>query len=168
MTNFGRQDQGKPSGTDLADITIVAGRIDNVESALVGNLSLNLLDINGAAIDGTVVGANSPSTGVFTTLNASTLYVCGTVSGTVAFASQVSTLGSITIASAFTTGGVLTVASESTFNASITVTSQVTTSQVQVLVGGANAVSGAIAFSTNSYFYGYDGSAWLPLASGWA
>ena len=65
MANFSRENEGKPTGTDSADITVVTSRIDNVESALVGNLSLNLIDIDGATIDGTTVGV----LGVSFTLN---------------------------------------------------------------------------------------------------
>lgn len=165
MANFSRQDQGKPVGTDLADITVVTSRIDNVESALVGNLSLNLLDINGAAIDGTTIGGTTPSTGKFTTLNTSQLAISGTVSGTVAFATEFSCAASVTIGSAFTTGGDLTVASNIVTGASATVVSQVTTSQVQVLVGGYHTDnSGAICFSTDGLFYGCSGGGWNALA----
>ena len=115
MANFSRENEGKPTGTDSADITVVTSRIDNVESALVGNLSLNLIDIDGATIDGTTVGAGTPSTGAFTTLHASEL----TVTSAVSYGGEFSIVGSMTAGSAITTGGALSVASAATFNAGI-------------------------------------------------
>jgi len=41
--------------------------------ALSGNLTSNSVDINGGAIDGTTIGAATPATGTFTTLNATTI-----------------------------------------------------------------------------------------------
>jgi hypothetical protein len=108
MANYSRQNEGKPVGTDNADITVVTGRIDNVESALVGNLSLTGIDINGGAIDGTAVGANSANTGTFTHVNASTLVLSGTASinGDAIFSSDVTASGSVNVASMVTTGDV--------------------------------------------------------------
>ena len=117
MANFSRQNQGIPSNDNLADITVVTGRIDNVESGLVGNLSLASIDINGGTIDGTTVGATTPSTGAFTTLDSSTLSVTGTVSGTISydagatFSSSVVVVGSLVASASFDIGTTLVVGS---------------------------------------------------------
>ena len=104
MTNFLRQNQGIPSNDNLADITVVTGRIDNVESGLVGNLSLASIDINGGTIDGTTVGATTPSTGEFTNLEASTLTATASfvASATVDIGTTLVVTGSATIASGIT------------------------------------------------------------------
>lgn len=73
MANFARLGEGKPVGTDNADITVVTDRIDNVESALIGNLSLATIDINGGAIDGTDIGTTTASVATFTNVTVSTM-----------------------------------------------------------------------------------------------
>lgn len=132
MVTWGRQNQGKPVGTDSADITVVAARIDNVESALIGNLSLDNIDINGGTIDGITLNATTPATGNFTALNASTLFVCGTVSGTVAFdaalkvSSSISITGSVLVGSQLKiTGSNLICSGNANFGGTLTVTGAV-------------------------------------------
>ena len=73
MANWGVANTGKPDGADLADVDLIAARIDNNEGGLSGELSLTTIDINGGAIDDTPIGGTTPSTADFTHLVASTV-----------------------------------------------------------------------------------------------
>jgi len=59
MTNFSKLYTGKPTNADLANVEIIADRIDNIESALSGGTSLTTIDINGGIIDGCPIGINT-------------------------------------------------------------------------------------------------------------
>lgn len=107
MGNWAAENTGLPIGANDADITFVTSRIDNLEDGLNGTDALTGVDINGGTIDGTPIGGATPSTGGYTELNCSTLAICGTVSGAVAFASTISTLGSLAVASAMTCGSIV-------------------------------------------------------------
>jgi len=82
MTIWNKKNTGKPDLTDnaRASIDLIADRIDNLEKGLAGDDNLTTIDINGGTIDGTPIGGTTPSTGKFTTLEATTLTASGTVS----------------------------------------------------------------------------------------
>jgi hypothetical protein len=66
------------AGVTLAGITLSAdGTDDNINIAITpkgtGEVDITKVDIDGGAIDGTAIGANSASTGAFTNVTASTL-----------------------------------------------------------------------------------------------
>lgn len=97
MTTWATLNNGKPVGTDVADITVIADRIDNVEKGLDGtddldNISITGGNVTGAIINGSTIGASSPSTGAFTTLTATTCDMNGgSIDGTTVGASSAST-----------------------------------------------------------------------------
>jgi len=115
-------------GTIVVDAGIVTGATSITSTAFVGNITGNVtgnitssgtstfatVDINGGAIDGTAIGANTASTAAFTTLSASgtsTLSTvdinAGAIDGTTIGSSSAST-GAFTTA---TTSGLATLAS---------------------------------------------------------
>ena len=73
MGNWSKYQTGKPDVTDeyQSSIDLIADRIDNNADGLNGDDSLTSIDINGGTIDGTPIGANSESTGNFSTVTAS-------------------------------------------------------------------------------------------------
>lgn len=69
MANWATLNTGEPTSDDAIDISVVTARIDNVEKGLNGAQSLTAVDVNGGAIDGTIIGANSATGGTFTSVN---------------------------------------------------------------------------------------------------
>lgn len=114
MANWSKSNTGRPIGTDLADITVVADRIDNCEDGLNGDAALTSVDINGGAIDGVIIGANSAAAGTFTVMTASTIYSAGTISGTLATTQS------------FVIGSTVVVTGSAVFNADTDVNANIT------------------------------------------
>lgn len=77
MAQWADLNSGKPAGSDAADVSIIAGRIDNLVKALNGTDYLSAIDINGGSIDGTPIGAASPSTASFTTATVDNINIDG-------------------------------------------------------------------------------------------
>ena len=79
--------------------TKINNNLDSIDDLLDGTTAVTGIDIDSGSIDGTAIGANSASTGVFTTLNASTsLSIAGTaISATAAELNynDITTLGTI-------------------------------------------------------------------------
>lgn len=58
-------------GIDAADVTVPLQELEDAINDLIdGTVAFTLIDVNGGSIDGTMIGANSASTGAFTTLTA--------------------------------------------------------------------------------------------------
>ena len=73
-----------PSTDDTYDLGIVGHEWRNLRidgTANIDSLVADTADINGGTIDGTAIGATTPSTGAFTTLSASTSLNLGSASG---------------------------------------------------------------------------------------
>jgi hypothetical protein len=71
-----------------SEINLLDGGIALSELTDSGTLTATTVDINGGAIDGTAIGASSPSTGDFTTLSSTGVTVLGNNSATVAINSS--------------------------------------------------------------------------------
>ena len=69
--------KGKPLGTDLGDLSVIAGRIDNVENGLNGVDTLDSVKISGGSIDGVGIGAITPATAKVTELTADNIKIDG-------------------------------------------------------------------------------------------
>jgi len=72
----------EPKGTSLGDVSVVAGRIDNLVNGLDGTEDLGAVKISGGArtggsIDNTAIGSTTPSTGSFTIVEADTVDIDG-------------------------------------------------------------------------------------------
>ena len=65
MTIFASLNAGKPQGGDLADISIIAGRLDNIENGLLGVTTLNSVSITGGSIINAVVGISTNPVSVY-------------------------------------------------------------------------------------------------------
>ncbi|MFZ2681735.1 MAG: hypothetical protein WAZ14_01420 [Patescibacteria group bacterium] len=114
-----------------AEITILDGGIALSELTDSGTLTATTVDINGGAIDGTAIGASSPSTGAFTTLSSTGVTALGNNSATVAINSSdwdISATGAMTGIGAITADGLIT------GSAGLTVSGgNITTSAAQIL-----------------------------------
>ena len=65
MTIFASLNAGKPQGGDLADISIIAGRLDNIENGLLGVTTLDSVSITGGSIINAVVGISTNPVSVY-------------------------------------------------------------------------------------------------------
>ncbi len=72
----------------LTELQLLNDGIANSELTDSGTLTVTTVDINGGAIDGTAIGANSASTGAFTTLSSTGITTIGNSSSTVAINSS--------------------------------------------------------------------------------
>ena len=82
-----------------AEFTVLDGGITYGELTDSGTLTAGTVDINGGAIDGTAIGATTPSSGAFTTLSSTGVTTLGDGSATVAIDSSdwdISTTGALT------------------------------------------------------------------------
>ena len=79
MGTWSSNNAGKPDLTDnaRASIDLLADRIDNCEDGLDGTDSLDAVDINGGAIDGTTIGATTPDDGTFTKVDVDNINING-------------------------------------------------------------------------------------------
>ena len=82
-----------------AEFTVLDGGITYGELTDSGTLTATTVDINGGNIDGTAIGASTPSSGAFTTLSSTGITTIGDGSATVAIDSSdwdISTTGALT------------------------------------------------------------------------
>ena len=82
-----------------SEFTVLDGGITFAEITDSGTLSSSSVDIDGGSIDGTAIGATTPSSGAFTTLSSTGVTVLGDGSSTVAINSSnwdISTTGVVT------------------------------------------------------------------------
>ena len=90
MAQWADVNNGKPAGSNLADVSVIAGRIDNIVKGLDGTNYLSAVDIDGGTIDGVSIGAATPAT-----ISATTVTTTGIVSVDDTTQSTSTTTGSI-------------------------------------------------------------------------
>ena len=96
-----------PSADDTYDLGIVGHEWRNLNidgTANIDSLVADTADINGGTIDGTTVGATTPSTGAFTTLSSTTASNLCSTSGLLTVGSNTATGASIVINTVGTAG----------------------------------------------------------------
>jgi hypothetical protein len=102
-----------------SEITVLDGGITNAELTDTGTFTATTVDINGGAIDGTAIGATSPSTGAFTTLSSTGATTIGNNTATVAINSSdwdIGVTGDVSGIGAFTMDGAFSQTGATTFS----------------------------------------------------
>jgi hypothetical protein len=125
-----------------AEFNILDAGIAYNELTDSGTLTVTTVDINGGAIDGTAVGASSPSTGAFTTLSSTGVTTIGNNSATVAVNSSdwdINATGDITGIGGLTMDGAFSQTGATTFS----------TGTSTVSLNGATTVADAKTFTAN-------------------
>jgi hypothetical protein len=128
------------SGTEL---NLLDGGIALSELTDSGTLTATTVDINGGAIDGTAIGAATPSSGAFTTLSSTGVTTIGNNSATVAINSSdwdIDATGAITGVGAITSNGLIQTSAGLTISGG-----DVTLSAAQILGGSPLVFEGASA-----------------------
>ena len=123
---------GRADTMSIDSLSVIAGKINFSGSTITNLGTVTTADINGGTIDGTTVGAASPSTGAFTTLsatgNTSLTGTSLTVSATPVFSgglttNQLKVTGTSALAGRVTASAGITSTISSTFSSGITTTS---------------------------------------------
>jgi len=123
---------GRADTMSVDSLSVIAGKINFAGSTITNLGTVTTADINGGTIDGTAVGAASPSTGAFTTLsatgNTSLTGTSLTVSATPVFSgglttNQLNVTGTSQLTGRATASAGITSTISSTFSGGITTTS---------------------------------------------
>ena len=125
-----------------SEITVLDGGIALSELTDSGTFTATTVDINGGAIDGTTIGASSPSTGAFTTLSSTGVTTLGNNSATVAINSSdwdINATGDATGIGALTMDGAFSQTGATTFS----------TGTSTVSLNGATTVANGNIFTAN-------------------
>lgn len=106
MGNWSDLYSGRPTESEVADVSVIADRIDNIVQGLDGTDALTAVDINGGSIDGVTIGSSSPGAVTTTALTATTADInAGTIDGATVGASTASS-GAFTTITASSTANI--------------------------------------------------------------
>lgn len=149
------------SGTSVG-LKIGSGKTLNLDGTLdssgtitsTGTATFTTIDVNGGTVDGATIGANSASTGAFTTVSTSGLATLNsaTVSGTLTSSSSFVSSGTAAFSNTLTQSGSSTFSGASTFSGSLTSTGAANFSNTVSLNGSAN----ELRFYEGSNYVGFE------------
>jgi len=131
MTAFAKNNTGYPIFEGLASVNVIAERIDNLESGLSGETSLNA-NIEGGYIDGVPLGSNEPVEIAVASLLCSTIYING-IASTIKSFNTGATFGTVTCSGNGTFDGIVTCTSDIVCGGSLSVVGSIVTTSSMVI-----------------------------------